>query len=605
MNYYIYNHAIDEIDFTLNLKTVKEPTIQRVLATHSCLNCGTLTIGKWEFPTYNIPMYYSEDGFGFDIKVSQTEGNDIIYNYFCEGEIFNKDKIYKNSKVGDKVFSDVRQDLMTASKIPKFIRNYRDETLDFLRMEKCPICGEKYPVKTDWRDFYGGANDLFYGEKEDEFCEQKINTTYGVYKNKKIPASHLSNDYMVEKEWKRISDEKFKKFINKLNNIGIEPIDKVEINDLKILKNYLNDIIKIEKEIYLVTTRLKELYYIDTQKEKVAFVSKMISSMDVKKRLEELKKTYENKVNKQPQIKIAELPFDVEKPKKPNLPTKPETPILQKPGLFNKKKITAENELLMKNFEKAMSDYETLYSEYEELSIKYKVELEAYYKKEEEFKKEQEEKRQLEIKRLEELHKKECEDLKVEYDKLLAQYENSMNSSDAIITKETVVAKSVHNEVVLAEELLENLYKARKKAYAYGVIFEKYRDFVAVSMFYEYLSSGRCTTLEGTTGAYNLYESELRANMIISKLTEISNHLEDIKQNQFMIYNAIKEATNQLSSLNSSMDTMIKSLSSIDNHLTNIEENTELIAHNTEVTAFYAKKNAELTNALGFMVALK
>jgi len=278
---------------------------------------------------------------------------------------------------------------------------------------------------------------------------------------------------------------------------------------------------------------------------------------------------------------------------------------LQKPGLFNKKKVAAENELLMKNFEKAMSDYETLYSEYEELSIKYKVELEAYYKKEEEFKKEQEESRRLEIKRLEELHKKESEDLKTEYDKLLAQYENSINSSDAIITKESVIAKSIHNEVVLAEELLENLYKARKKAYAYGVIFEKYRDFVAVSMFYEYLSSGRCSELEGANGAYNLYESELRANIIISKLTEINEHLEDIKQNQFMIYNAISEVTNQLSSLNSSMDTMIKSLDSIDSHLTDIEKNTELIAHNTEVTAFYAKKNAELTNALGFLVALK
>ena len=60
-----------------------------------------------------------------------------------------------------------------------------------------------------------------------------------------------------------------------------------------------------------------------------------------------------------------------------------------------------------------------------------------------------------------------------------------------------------------------------------------------------------------------------------------------------------------LSSLNSSMNKMIKSLDSIDSHVTGIEKNTKLIAHNTEVAAFYAKKNAELTNALGYMVALK
>ena len=607
MNYYIYNHTIDEIDFTLNLKTVKEPTIQRVLASHLCLNCGTQTIGKWEFPTYNIPRYVSEDSFGLNIKVSPYELNDIIYNYFCTGKIFNEDKIYKNSKEGDKVFLDVRQDLTIASKqIPKFIRNYRNETLDFLRMEKCPICGKKYPVETDCCNYYTGrGRNEFYGEKEDNFLRKKTNTTYSVYKNEEIPSSRLSVDNIVEKEWKRISNIKFRKIINKLDGMEIEPIDEIEINDLKILKNYLNDIIKIEKEIYLVTNRLKELYYIDTQKEKVAFVSKTIPSMNLKNQLEKLEKEYKCKVNIKPQIKIKDIPFDVKKPEKPIAPVKPQTPILRKPGLFNKKKVAAENEWLMKSFEKAMSDYETYCSVYKELSIKYKAELEAYHKKEEEFKKEQEEKCQLEIKRLEELHKKECEDLKAEYEKLLAQYENSINSSDAIITKESVIATSVHNEVVLAEELLENLYKARKKAYAYGVIFEKYRNFVAVSMFYEYLSSGRCSELEGANGAYNLYESELRANIIISKLTEINKHLKDIKRNQFMIYSAVSEATNQLSSLNSSMNTMIKSLDRIDSHLTGIEKNTKLIAHNTEVAAFYAKKNAELTNALGYMIALK
>jgi hypothetical protein len=36
-----------------------------------------------------------------------------------------------------------------------------------------------------------------------------------------------------------------------------------------------------------------------------------------------------------------------------------------------------------------------------------------------------------------------------------------------------------------------------------------------------------------------------------------------------------------------------------------IADYTQVIAYNTERTAFYSKRNAELTNALGFMVALK
>ena len=40
-------------------------------------------------------------------------------------------------------------------------------------------------------------------------------------------------------------------------------------------------------------------------------------------------------------------------------------------------------------------------------------------------------------------------------------------------------------------------------------------------------------------------------------------------------------------------------------YMSKIADNTEVIAYNTEKTAYYAKKNAELTNALGFLVALK
>ena len=34
-----------------------------------------------------------------------------------------------------------------------------------------------------------------------------------------------------------------------------------------------------------------------------------------------------------------------------------------------------------------------------------------------------------------------------------------------------------------------------------------------------------------------------------------------------------------------------------------ISKNSDVIAHNTAVTAYYSKINAELTNALGYMVA--
>ena len=61
-------------------------------------------------------------------------------------------------------------------------------------------------------------------------------------------------------------------------------------------------------------------------------------------------------------------------------------------------------------------------------------------------------------------------------------------------------------KITEAEELLKKTFATRNDLYAYDVIFGKYRDVVALSSFYEYLMSGRCTSLVGATGAYNIYE---------------------------------------------------------------------------------------------------
>ena len=78
--------------------------------------------------------------------------------------------------------------------------------------------------------------------------------------------------------------------------------------------------------------------------------------------------------------------------------------------------------------------------------------------------------------------------------------------------------------------------------YSLDVIFPKYRNIIAVSSFYEYLLSGRCDKLEG---AYNIFESELRMNLIINKIDDVIKHLEKIEQHQYMLYSAIQENNKQ------------------------------------------------------------
>ena len=120
----------------------------------------------------------------------------------------------------------------------------------------------------------------------------------------------------------------------------------------------------------------------------------------------------------------------------------------------------------------------------------------------------------------------------------------------------------------LLEECRTSIKKtevALDEVYSMNIVFPKYRSLVAVSQMFEYFASGRCTELGGSAGAYNLYEQELRMNIVISKMDEIISELEEIKANQYMLYAAIQQ-TNQL--------------------LSKITDNTAVAAYNAEVVAY-------------------
>lgn len=87
--------------------------------------------------------------------------------------------------------------------------------------------------------------------------------------------------------------------------------------------------------------------------------------------------------------------------------------------------------------------------------------------------------------------------------------------------------------------LLEN---SLKKLYDADIIFPKYRNLVAVAAINEYLESGRCERLEGADGAYNLYEMELRQNIVIGQLNQIVSNLEQIRSNQYSLYEELQRS---------------------------------------------------------------
>ena len=90
--------------------------------------------------------------------------------------------------------------------------------------------------------------------------------------------------------------------------------------------------------------------------------------------------------------------------------------------------------------------------------------------------------------------------------------------------------------------VLSTLENALEQLYDENIIFPKYRNLVAITAINEYLMSGRCDKLEGSDGAYNLYEMELRQNIIIAQLSSIIDNLEQIRNNQFSLYQELQQS---------------------------------------------------------------
>lgn len=130
---------------------------------------------------------------------------------------------------------------------------------------------------------------------------------------------------------------------------------------------------------------------------------------------------------------------------------------------------------------------------------------------------------------------------------------------------------------ILHEKHKESL-KIRDEFYSVDIIFPKYRNIIALCSFYEYLISGRCEMLEGPNGAYNIFENELRLDMIVIKLDEVVAHLDQIERNQYMLHSAIVECSGKV-------DTLIRNTEAIASTLDYIADNSDIVAQNSKWAA--------------------
>lgn len=165
----------------------------------------------------------------------------------------------------------------------------------------------------------------------------------------------------------------------------------------------------------------------------------------------------------------------------------------------------------------------------------------------------------------------------MEYDAYIANL-NSENEKieKAYIEQMQEWEDSFSNMRVYMNKPLSESLAVLASFYASDVIYPKYRTLPALTSIYEYFITGRCDELTGPHGAYNLYEDELRKDTVISQLNTVIENLEQIKNNQYMLYQQVKA----------------------------IQENTAVIASELQQIKGYTIQIAELSALNAYYAAL-
>jgi len=167
----------------------------------------------------------------------------------------------------------------------------------------------------------------------------------------------------------------------------------------------------------------------------------------------------------------------------------------------------------------------------------------------------------------------------------LQEYEHNKDKKIAINNK-TVEALRLSQKICMEKH--QETKSILEKYYALNYIYPKYRGLVPICMFYEYFDSGRCTALQGHEGAYNLYESELRMNMIIGKLDEIIYRLDEISSNQRILAQELRASNTKIEQI---MRSMSSSLDSIQQSSAMTEYYSGITAANTSFMKWYTILN--------------
>lgn len=187
--------------------------------------------------------------------------------------------------------------------------------------------------------------------------------------------------------------------------------------------------------------------------------------------------------------------------------------------------------------------------------------------------------------------KKTNRERQAQYQGLLSQYRQNIAADERRVAQE--LAEKEHLQELLASlrQRYSETTATLQQYYDLDIIFPKYRNMTAMCSIYEYYLSGRCDSLMGHEGAYNILEGEIRFGVIFTKLDDIMSKLDEIKTNQSILYDAI-ESGNKLT--NKLIDASIQQARQL-----------EFVAEKTELAAYNAQRAANEANQIKWIKILE
>ena len=507
------------------------------------IKCASITVNDWKKTQYDLTQ---PNG---DVYFSYERDNFLKYCLDCGAEIYCEIE-WENEQVGR--YSPAAEKRL---EVARRYRTYFEKKKREYYEDACPICSGK--------QFVDLGTSRYHSEKS--ICESF--------------EEHAIEQVEIDKNTAQEKAELLAKY-DEGSSMSVSG-KNIHKDQSEWLKEYISNLIKLENNIYSVKTRLSELYshYIGNHREVLQYAGRTVSEQ--REAVESAQRTYQDLLNKYEIFKSKPIePIDV------YYPSEPVKPIMETPRFYNKRKVLERNADRTAKYHEKLEEYHRQVAEVDA----YKADREVLAKKV----------RESTLATTE----KQVADAKTNVDTLSKALEETRKLGLNIPSPAKNAEIILLDEINQAEELLGKLCDARNTLYGYDVIFSKYRNVVALSTFYEYLAAGRCETLEGTTGAYNLYENEYRANLIITQLDKVIDSLEKIKENQYLLYTSMQYIGSQLNDLNMTTSAVLSSVRKIEKNTEEIVSSLDVISYNTKKAAYYSKVNAELTNSLGYMIAL-